>query len=62
MNRHQHATMNIVKKYLDNQHVASTDPAEEFQMNVTSGEFCKLVETVTGGTNQVDGTYLKEST
>lgn len=62
MNRHLHATMNIVKKYLDNQHVASADPAEEFQMNVTSGEFCKLVETVTGGTSRMDEIYLKSST
>lgn len=61
MNRHLHATMNIVKRYLDNQHVASADPAEAFQMNVTSGEFCKLVETVTGGTSQMDESYLKSS-
>jgi hypothetical protein len=62
MNRHLHATVNIVKKYLDNKHVASADPAEEFQMNVTSGEFCKLVETITGGTSQMDEIYLKSST
>ena len=62
MNRHLHATMNIVKRYPSNQHVASADPAEESRMNVTSGEFCKLVETVTGGTNQVVENYLKLST
>ena len=62
MNRHLHATMNIVQKYLDNQHVASADPAEELQMNVMSGEFCKLVETITGGTSQIDEVYLKLST
>ena len=62
MNRHLHATMNIVKNYLDNKHVASADPAEEFQMNVTSGEFRELVETVTRGTNQVNKEYLRLST
>jgi IS605 OrfB family transposase len=62
MNRHLHATMNIVSKYLDNQDVASADPAEGFQMNVTSGEFRELVEAVAGGINQANESYPLLST
>jgi hypothetical protein len=46
MGRQFHAAVNIVQNYLDNQHMASNDPAERFQMNVTSEEFRELVETV----------------